>query len=237
MTKRIAISQSNYLPWKGYFDMIAYVDEFVLYDDMQYTKRDWRNRNQIKTIDGLKWLTVPVKVKGKYLQKIRETEIDGSDWVKKHWGAIVQNYKDTPHFKELSAILKSAYFDLNPLTISECNRNFIDIICEYLCIETHISNSWDYLLIEGKSERLLDICIQAGATEYVSGRAAKGYLNEKLFLDAGIKITWFEYADYPEYPQQFGEFNHFVTILDLLFNKGGNSSDFMKFAPKKGAYK
>ena len=78
--KKVAILQSNYIPWKGYFDMIASVDEFILYDDMQYTRRDWRNRNQIKTAQGLKWLTIPVCVKGKYYQKIRDTEIAKSNW-------------------------------------------------------------------------------------------------------------------------------------------------------------
>lgn len=95
--KKVAIVQSNYIPWKGYFDMIAAVDEFILYDDMQYTRRDWRNRNQIKTPQGVQWLTVPVQVKGKYHQKIRDTEIDGSDW------ALAQNYRRAPHFEEVAA--------------------------------------------------------------------------------------------------------------------------------------
>ena len=91
--KKVAILQSNYIPWKGYFDMIAAVDEFILYDDMQYTRRDWRNRNQIKTPQGVQWLTVPVKVKGKYHQTIRETEIEGAQWAKDHWKALSQNYR------------------------------------------------------------------------------------------------------------------------------------------------
>src|SRR5690242_7600286 len=100
--KKVAILQSNYIPWKGYFDMIASVDEFILYDDMQYTKRDWRNRNQIKTPQGLQWITVPVLVKGKYHQKINETEIYGSDWANEHWKALVQNYKRAKHFDEIA---------------------------------------------------------------------------------------------------------------------------------------
>lgn len=107
--KKVAIVQSNYIPWKGYFDMIAAVDEFILYDDMQYTRRDWRNRNQIKTPQGPQWLTVPVKVKGKYLQTIRETEIDGVDWVEAHWKAIVQNYRRAPHFEEVAAAFEPSY--------------------------------------------------------------------------------------------------------------------------------
>ncbi len=104
--KKVAILQSNYIPWKGYFDMIAAVDEFILYDDMQYTRRDWRNRNQIKTPQGVQWLTVPVKVKGKYDQTIRETEIDGADWAEAHWKSIAQNYRKAPRFEEIAAITK-----------------------------------------------------------------------------------------------------------------------------------
>jgi hypothetical protein len=98
-SKKCAIVQSNYIPWKGYFDLIAAVDEFILYDDMQYTRRDWRNRNQIKTPQGLQWLTVPVVVKGLYYQKIRETEIDGTVWATSHWKSLVANYKRAPHFE------------------------------------------------------------------------------------------------------------------------------------------
>lgn len=233
MSKKIAISQSNYIPWKGYFDMIAYVDEFVLYDDMQYTRRDWRNRNKIKTPNGSQWLTIPVKVKGKYYQKIRDTEIDGDSWVRKHWGSIIQNYKKSPCFEEISELLKPLYFSQNYLTISECNRSFIESINYYLGIDTQLTNSWNYNLVDGKSEKLLDICLQAGASEYVSGPAAKGYLDEKLFNDAGVTVKWFDYSNYPEYDQLYGEFSHQVSILDLLFNQGVNSFQFMKFSSAK----
>jgi hypothetical protein len=107
MTKRIAIVQSNYLPWKGYFDLMASVDEFVLYDDVQYTRRDWRNRNQIKTPQGLQWLTVPVRVKGKYHQSIRETEIDDeSDWASDHLKALSLNYRKAPFHNDVMGLLE-----------------------------------------------------------------------------------------------------------------------------------
>jgi hypothetical protein len=115
-TKKVAILQSNYIPWKGYFDMIAAVDEFILFDDMQYTKRDWRNRNQIKTPHGVQWLTVPVLVKGKYHQKIRETEINGIEWAAAHWQALLQNYRRAPYFSEIATWLEPLY-----LCKSECN--------------------------------------------------------------------------------------------------------------------
>lgn len=228
--KKIAILQSNYIPWKGYFDIIAHVDEFILYDDMQYTRRDWRNRNQIKTPQGVQWLTVPVLVKGKYHQKIRETQINGDDWASDHWKILLQNYCRTPYFSQIASWLKPLYLEQNFTHLSQLNRHFIEAICKYLSIETVITNSWDYALLNERSERLADLCLQAGGTEYISGPAAKDYLDEKIFLDFGIKVTWFDYDGYLSYPQLWGEFTHSVTILDLLFNCGENSRQYMKYA-------
>lgn len=229
--KKVAILQSNYIPWKGYFDLIGYVDEFIIYDDMQYTRRDWRNRNQIKTPQGLCWLTVPVMVKGKYFQKIRETRIDGWAWMQKHWRALEQNYRRAPHFEDVTAWLAPLYADQRFETLSQCNRAFIDAVCAYLGlgVNTRIVNSWDYTLAEGKSERLLDVCLQAGAQEYVSGPAARDYLDERLFAEASVKVTWFDYAGYPEYPQSWGVFTHYVSVLDLLFQCGPNAASYMKY--------
>jgi len=227
--KKIAILQSNYIPWKGYFDLIARVDEFIVYDDMQYTRRDWRNRNLIKTPQGLQWLTVPVLVKGRYHQKIRETEIDGSEWASKHWKSLTLNYQRAPHFNEICSWLEPLYFGKNFSTISQLNRDLIQVICAYMGIKTTILNSSDYKLLDGRSERLLDLCVQAGGTEYISGPAAKGYIDETVFADMGVKLTWFDYAGYPEYSQLWGEFVHGVTILDLLFNCGKDSPRYMRY--------
>jgi len=227
--KKVAIVQSNYIPWKGYFDMIAAVDEFILYDDMQYTRRDWRNRNQIKTPQGGQWLTVPVLVKGKYHQKIRETEIDGTDWAAAHWKTLAQNYRRAPHFAEIASWLEPLYLVKSFEHISQLNRSFIEAICVYLGIKTTITNSWDYTLLDGKTERLADLCMQAGGTEYLSGPAAKDYVDEQVFVDLGINLTWFDYVGYPEYPQLWGEFVHGVTILDLLFNCGKDASRYMRY--------
>ena len=227
--KKVAILQSNYIPWKGYFDMIAAVDEFILYDDMQYTRRDWRNRNQIKTPQGVQWLTVPVQVKGKYDQKIRDTEIDGSDWAALHWKVLVQNYRRAPCFDEIAAWLEPLYITGTYTNISQLNRRFIEAVCDYLGIKTIITNSWDYILIDGKTERLADLCAQAGGTEYISGPAAKDYVEENIFTDKNINLTWFDYVGYPEYPQLWGEFTHGVTILDLLFNVGKEAPKYMRF--------
>jgi hypothetical protein len=227
--KKVAILQSNYIPWKGYFDLIAAVDEFILYDDMQYTRRDWRNRNQIKTPQGVQWLTVPVQVKGKYYQKIRDTEIEGTDWAAAHWKALVQNYRRAPHFAEISEWLEPLYSCHLPRNLSQLNRLFIEAVCGYLSISTVISNSWDYNLVDGRTERLADLCAQAGGTEYISGPAAKDYVQADVFDHRGIKLTWFDYTGYPEYQQLWGEFTHGVTILDLLFNCGKNSARYMRY--------
>ena len=227
--KKVAILQSNYIPWKGYFDLIAAVDEFILFDDMQYTRRDWRNRNKIKTPQGLQWLTVPVIAKGKYHQKIRDTEIDGLNWGLLHWKSLAQNYRRAPHFEEIAACLEPLYFNETYTQLSQLNRRFIEAICNYLGIKTVISNSWDYTLLNGKTERLADLCAQTNCTEYLSGPAAKGYIKEDVFAELGIKLTWFDYSGYPEYSQLWGEFVHEVSILDLLFNCGSETPRFMRY--------
>jgi hypothetical protein len=227
--KKIAIIQSNYIPWKGYFDIIAAVDEFILYDDMQFTRRDWRNRNQIKTPQGVQWMTVPVIVKGKFYQKINETEIDGTDWSGDHWKRLTMNYRRAKHFSEIAEWLEPLYLGKSYSGLSELNRKFIKAICHYLGIETAITHSSDYNLIDSKTERLADLCVQAGGTEYISGPAAKNYIEEQVFCDMDIKLTWFDYAGYPEYTQLWGDFTHSVTILDLLFNCGKEACHYMKY--------
>ena len=226
--KKVAILQSNYIPWKGYFDMIASVDEFILYDDMQYTRRDWRNRNQIKTPQGLLWLTVPVKVKGKYFQTIRETEIDGNDWASQHWKTISTNYRRAPYFETILDLLEPYYLHSTYSHLSVLNESLIRAICGYLGITTRISHSWDYALVEGKTERLFDLCVQAQATEYISGPAARGYLDESVFASSGVRVSWFDYDNFPAYHQLWGGFVHNVSIIDLLFNMGPQSADYLR---------
>jgi hypothetical protein len=229
MIKKVAVLQSNYIPWKGYFDIIAAVDEFILYDDMQYTRGDWRNRNQIKTPQGVQWLTVPLQVKGKYDQKIKDTLIYGNDWAIAHWKALVHNYRRSPHFDEVEIWLEPLYIAESYTHISQLNRRFIEAICHFLEIKTVISNSWDYILLDGKTERLADLCKQAGGTQYISGPSAKDYVEERIFADMGINLTWIDYSGYPEYPQLWGEFTHGVTILDLLFNCGKDAHLYMRY--------
>ena len=228
MTKRVAILQSNYIPWKGYFDMVAAVDEFILFDEAQYTARDWRNRNQIKTPQGIQWLTVPVKVKGRRDQKIKDVEIDGSGWAEKHWKTLARNYRRAPHFDAIAAWLEPLYLTERFTRLSQLNHRFIKAVCDYLKIRTILNSSDRYSLADGKTERLADLCAQAGGTEYISGPAAKDYIEERVFKDRGIQLTWFDYSGYPEYPQLWGGFTHKISILDLLFNCGKEAFCYMK---------
>lgn len=226
--KRIAILQSNYIPWKGYFDIVNSVDEFVLYDDMQYTRRDWRNRNKIYTPNGLKWITVPVEVKGKYHQKINETKISESDWAKKHWLTIRQFYSKAKYFAKYEQFFEEFYFNCTEDSLSRVNARLIAIINQILGIDTEITLSSQYELYGGQTEKLLGICQQAGAGVYLSGPAAKDYFDMNLAEKKGIHVEWFDYSGYPEYQQLHKPFEHSVTILDLIFNEGPNATKFMK---------
>lgn len=227
MSKKVAIVQSNYIPWKGYFDLINLVDEFILFDDMQYTRRDWRNRNQIKTRDGLQWLSIPVKVKDQYLQKIKQTTISDPTWNVRHWKSITHSYARARWFEEYETIFKDMYLGMTETYLSRINYHFITVICNILGINTKLSWSMDYRLIEGKTARLIDLCQQAGATEYFSGPTAKGYIDEELFKEAGIILRYMDYSGYPEYNQLCPPFEHAVSIIDLIFNEGPNAPQYM----------
>jgi len=225
--RRIAIVQSSYIPWKGYFDLIGSVDEFVLFDDVQFTRRDWRNRNRIKTADGLKWLTVPVETKGKYGQAIKDTRISDSSWREKHWKSLYHAYSKAPCFSQWATRIEDVYQDASDEALSQINYRFLTAICGILGIDTKITWSMDYAATGRKSERLLGICRQAGATEYLSGPSARAYLDESLFEEAGIDVLWMEYDGYPEYDQLYPPFEHRVTVLDLLFHTGTGAPDHM----------
>ena len=224
--KKIAILQSNYIPWKGYFDMIGSVDEFIIYDDVQYTRSDWRNRNKIKTQKGLLWLTIPI---GKHYKKINETEITDMNWGKSHWTTIKYNYSKAPYFKDYKDIFENFYLNTQERSLSKINCQLLKIVTGILDIQTKISFSTDYNLIEGKTEKLINLIQQAGGTEYISGPAAKNYLEEDLFKAANIKLEWMHYDNYPEYDQLFPPFEHGVSILDLIFNTGPEAKKYLKY--------
>lgn len=220
------ITQSNYIPWKGYFDAISKVDTFVVYDDMQYTKRDWRNRNLIKTPQGLKWLSIPVNVSGKFFQKINEAETQDSFWIQSHLDALKQNYAKAECYREVWPWIQDLYLGCKSTNLSEINLYFIRAIMEFLEIKTPIRSSSEFVLNEERTMRLVDICVELKATDYYSGPAAKPYMQENFFEEKGIRVHYFDYSGYPEYPQLFPPFEHGVSILDLILNKGKDAKNF-----------
>ncbi len=225
--KKVAILQSNYIPWKGYFDLINMVDEFILYDDMQYTKNDWRNRNKVKTRQGIQWLTIPVK--HEYLgQAINKVKISDKRWAKKHWATISQNYSKAKYFKDYKDIFEELYLSCNEEYLSKINYQLIKTINEILGIDTTIRWSSEFQLVDGQTEKLLGICKQCHADIYLSGPSAKNYFDESLAKKENITVEWMDYSGYKEYHQLFPPFEHGVTILDLIFNEGSDAKSFMK---------
>ena len=226
--KRVAVTQSNYVPWKGYFDMVNLVDEFVVYDSVQYTRRDWRNRNRIKTPQGSRWLTIPVEAKGNYLQRIAETRVSDPHWARRHWRTVSHNYARAPFFDEHRVWLEELYLGCNDVLLSAINERFLRGICNLLGITTPIFRSPDAEPGGERTERLVQLCERASATEYVSGPAARSYLDEDRFARAGIAVTYLDYSGYPEYPQLFPPFEHEVSLLDLILNTGPDAPRYMK---------
>jgi hypothetical protein len=226
LSKKVAIVQSSYIPWKGYFDLIHAVDEFILFDDVQYTRRDWRNRNLVKTREGTAWLTIPVKAAGNYLAPIKDIEVEGERWREKHWRTLVASYARASHFDAYAETVEAVYRGTQK-RLSEVNRAFLEAICGLLGIETRLSWSMDYEVVEGKTERLVHLCRQAGASSYLSGPTARAYLEPALFEAAGIEVSFFDYTGYPEYPQLFPPFKHEVSVLDLLFSEGARATSRM----------
>jgi WbqC-like protein len=227
-SKSVAIVQSCYIPWKGYFDLVNSVDEFILYDDQQYTRRDWRNRNRIKTAQGTVWLSIPVKVKGKYRQRIDETEVADPMWAERHWRTLVHGYSRAPYFDLYGNYLHSLYEDCREALLSKINRRFLDAMCDLLGIRTRLTWSTDYEAEATRSARLVSLCRAAGATSYLSGPAARAYLDESLFEQGGIEVRYMDYSGYPEYEQLHPPFEHAVSIIDLLVHTGPQSSRYLK---------
>ena len=217
--KTVAIIQSNYIPWKGYFDIIHDVDEFIFLDDVQFTKQDWRSRNMIKTSQGIKWITVPA---GSDLNRlIQEVEICNSSWQKNHWMQICHSYSKAQYFDQYRDFFEDVYLHKTWKNLSEMNQYLIVCISQdILDIKTVFSRSSDYAAEGKKQAKILDLLKKSAADCYVSGPAAKSYIVEDDFVSAGIKLIWKDYSGYPEYSQLYPPFEHNVSILDLLFNVG-----------------
>jgi hypothetical protein len=226
---KVAILQPNYIPWKGYFDIINMIDIFVVYDDVQYTLRDWRNRNKIKTKSGLQWLTIPND--GTQKKMIKDVKIVWDDrWNVKHWKSIAVNYSKAQYFKEYKGYFEELYLNLKDQYLWEVDLKFIELITKILGVNTKIilSSDLDYDRNLTKTERLIAILKELNATSYLSGPSAKSYIDENLFKKENIELEWMDYSGYPEYPQLYPPFVHEVSIIDLIFNTGPNATKYMK---------
>jgi hypothetical protein len=223
----VSILQSNYIPWKGYFDIIAKSDVFVIYDEVQYTKNDWRNRNLIKTQNGLQWLTIAVK-QDSLDQKICDTQVFKTNWTQKHMNTLQTNYAKASYFKDYMEIVSKIYENTSN-SLSEINLQFIKTICRILEIETKIIDSRTLKLKGDKQERLIKVCKILGADRYLSGPAAKSYIDEKVYKENKIELEWMDYSNYKEYNQLYPPFEHGVSVLDLIFNEGPNARHFLNF--------
>lgn len=224
---RLAILQPSYLPWIGYFDQIAKVDQFVYLDDIQFTRRDWRNRNKIRTAEGWSWLTVPVIQKNQFTQPLLETRIDSSsNWQMKHLNSIRHNYIKTEFF--------DLYFPQIETIINKDCDLLLDLCLEltenlknWLGISTPTVRSSDLNITEKKGDKILALCRKLKATNYLTGDLAKDYLNESEFLSYNIRLEYHNYK-HPSYLQRYPEFVPYMSIIDLLFNQGEKSLGILK---------
>jgi hypothetical protein len=224
--KRLAIVQSNYIPWRGYFDLIDSVDEFVLLDTAEYTTRDWRNRNQIKTPNGLLWLSIPVRTKGRRHQAIEDVEITERTWTETHLESIRHAYGRAPFFDQVHPVLVRLYAEAARLDrLTAVNRLFLEGLGAELAVTTPLTDASAHPGVPGAdaTARLVQICRDVGATHYISGPAAKAYMELDQFAAAGIEVEWFSYAGYTDYAQLHGSFEPAVSIVDTLMMLGAEA--------------
>lgn len=227
--KSCVILQPSYIPWRGVFHQIQKADVFVFYDDVQYDKHGWRNRNQIKTPSGLKWLTIPVLSKGNVLEHtpINAIHMDGAQpWPRKHWETIRQSYSKAPYFKEFAPLVESFYTQRCE-SLADFTIPSTVALARAIGIEkTEFLRSSTLGATGSKTDRLLEILKRVGATHYISGPSAKAYLETEKLERAGISVEWMVY-DYPEYEQLHPPYQPGVSLLDLLFMKGAAAGEFI----------
>ncbi len=229
---KVVILQPSYIPWRGYFDQINQADLFIFYDDVQYDKHGWRNRNQIKTSQGMQWLTIPVHSKGVTEGiPIKDVRIDWSKkWAKKHLKSLKFAYAKAPYLEKHFSWLEKIYTRQDKFLADFTIETTIELANILGIKHTKFMRSSSLEGINGsKTDRLIQILEKVGATHYISGPSAKDYIENKKIEDAKISLAFFEY-DYPPYEQLHPPFNPYVTILDLLFMKGENA---LKFIAKK----
>ena len=225
----VVILQPSYIPWRGYFGQIRRADLFIFYDDVQYDKHGWRNRNQIKTIQGKQWLTIPVHSKGVTEGiPIKDVRIDWSKpWAKNHLKALTFAYSKTPFFKDYLPVLESIY-NRHDECLADFTIETTILLSRELGIDsTRFLRSSELPGIQGiKTDRLIQILKQVGAKHYISGPSAQDYIEEQRFDDAEITLEYMEY-NYPEYPQLYPPFDPYVTVLDLLFMTGKDARNYL----------
>ncbi len=228
---RLVIMQPSYLPWLGYFDLFLKSDLFLVYDNVQFDKDGWRNRNRIKTPNGPQWLTVPVLTKGQDWPTNKEIKINNKEpWKRKHLNGLKMNYAKAPHFQEIYALFEPIYaqeweslLDLNMACIRTMN--------DYLGITTpfQFSSDLNLDLPEEKNQKLIEICKHLKADQFYEPEGGKGYIDAECFKSQGIDLT-FQNFQHPVYPQLHGPFVPFLSTVDLLFNCGKESIHYLKKA-------
>jgi hypothetical protein len=222
--RTLGVLQPGYLPWLGFFDQVQRSDIFIFYDDVQYDKNGWRNRNRVKSIAGEPhWLTVPVRVRT-LGQRLLETEIDNRlAWPRKHMGTIRQFYAKAPHLNRYLPGLEELLLGKKWERLCDLDVAAIKLMCEWLGLKRDMMRSSELSIGGDRSERLLSLCLHVGADCYLSGNAAQEYLDVELFASHGIRVEWQNYQ-HPIYQQQHGDFVPFLSALDLLFNCGDKSA-------------
>lgn len=224
--KRLAVIQVGYLPWLGFFELMASSEIFVLYDDVQFDKNGWRNRNRIKTAQGIQWLTIPVLTKGKDKPKNMDVVIKDRKWKEKHLRSIHQNYCKADSFNEVFPIVKKG-LSLDSDKLVDFDMFFVREFAKFLGIKSKIFTSSSLEIEgEGKSDRLINICKHFGATHYYNGAAGKELYNKEEFLKKGITLEFQDYK-HPEYKQLHGAFVPYLSALDLFLNEGKKSLDII----------
>lgn len=214
---KVGVWQSNYLPWKGYFDYINDVDVFCWYDEVEYTKNNWRNRNRIFGNNGLFWITIPVDRKYNS-KKISEVPINNKKILNSHFKSIQQNYSKAPYKNTILNLLYPFLVEDPPDTLSELNHTLVENICKYAGIATKFVNSKNYILKDTRLDRLTYLLQQLNATTYLSGLNAKNYItgNESEFDKIGCKLEWKNYGPYLKYERSGNDYDDYVSIIDLL---------------------
>lgn len=219
--------QPVYLPWLGLFHKIALSDNYVFLDTVQYLKKDWNNRNKIKTPHGWVWLTVPVLTKGKFAQTLREVKTNNqTNWRHKHWRSIKVNYSKAPYFHRYADLFEDLY-SRDWEYLSDLNETILRVLLSELGIKTNFIKASTELELEGeKSDLVLDMCLKLNAGIYIFGALGKNYAELEKFNEQGIKVIFQDY-NHPQYSQQFGEFEPYMSVIDLLFNHGDESLDIL----------